>query len=429
MQSGQLRVRGLATTAAVACLALGVSSCGGGAQTKQASEAAHASSTSSSTSAVPAPWRSAQNVLLPSGPSAGQTVASVAGQPISAAEVRDVMVLKSPLGPVPDPPSYSACIADLKVHPEKTAQPVRAPGSPPASAAELRHTCEGRWAEQLVAGFSAVIHQHWLIDEARERGITVSAAEIDHEIRESKKILGSSAKWEAFLKGSGQSHAEIRHASKLNIITSKLFERAAHKVQAPDGAKISHYYAAHKQQFTIPEGRDVRIVRTTTAAAAANVKQELQSGKSFASVAKELSAIGQPLGASNGEVRDLRPGIYQEPALNNGIFSAHQRRLYGPIHIIAPHKTIAGETGDGFFIFEVRHVVPERLTPLAQVRGAIAGQLAKQIRLQTLRSFSKAFKAKWRARTDCRPGYVIVAFCKQYKGTKETEAQEDPYTL
>jgi hypothetical protein len=43
-----------------------------------------------------------------------------------------------------------------------------------------------------------------------------------------------------------------------------------------------------------------------------------------------------------------------------------------------------------------------------------AGTKTTALREAALARFGKAFKARWLARTDCRPGYVVVPICRQY---------------
>ncbi len=332
--------------------------------------------------------------------------------------------LKSPREPVPDPPNYPACIKNLKATPPETVGERQ-----PLDVASVKRRCRADYEEQLAAALGALIHEKWLIGEAREEGITASSAEVQHEIEQAKKSFRTSAEFEDYLKGNKLSLTQMRLDGKRSIITNKLFEGIAKRARTGAAGEVARYYAEHKQQFTVPAGRDVQILRTTSAAAAARIKQELQSGKSFASLAKGLSAIGQPVGAKNGEVKDLKPGYYQEPILNNAIFSATPNRLYGPIQLIAKHKTIAPETNSGFFLFEVKRTVPARQIPLAQVGAALAKELTKQRKLHAIASFIKAFKAKWKARTDCRPGYAVTRLCKQFAGSRRVEAAEDPYAL
>ncbi len=426
-QLGARSPRALLTGAALACLAfaLALASCGSSKQPSSASKSTATQGASSSATATQAAEANESVTILPRGSVAEQTIAAtVEGQPITAAAVRREMLLKSPKEPVPDPPSYPACIKNLKATPPETAGEREA-----LDLTSVKRRCRVDYEEQLAAALGALIHEKWLIGEAREEGVTVSPAEIKHEIDQAKKSFHAPGEYESYLKGNGLSPKQMELDSKRSIITNKLFEGIAKRERTNLAGEVLHYYETHKQQFTIPAGRDVQILRTTSAAAAANLKRELQSGKSFRSLAKQLSAIGQPVEAKNGEVKDLKPGFYQEPTLNNPIFSASLNRLYGPIQLIAKHKTIAPETNSGFFIFKVKAIVPARQIPLSKVRAALAKELTKARKLKAIGDYIKAFKAKWKARTDCRPGYAVTRLCKHFAGSRHVEAQEDPYAL
>jgi foldase protein PrsA len=364
-------------------------------------------------------------ILLPTGPAAGQTLASVAGEPVSAAEVARIMAEHSE-GPVPDPPNYSACIANLK-----RAAAAEASSATPAkeqSAAEHRQSCQSKYEAGLTAALSRAIHNHWLIGEARELAVRVSPRAVQQEFQAGVKSFKTAAEFNAYLKRSGQSVAAVKEELLLGKLSDAIFKVAKSKEHPTTPAEASAYYSSHPQQFTVPEGRDVRIVRTATEASALKVKQEIQSGKSFSSVASELSSIGQPLGVKNGEIKDLTPHELEVKEIDDAIFAAAPKRLYGPLKVIAQHKTIAPETNSGFFLFEVQSTVPARKVPLSKVSAALSKQLSTQRKNQSLASFVAAFKRKWIARTDCRPGYVIVENCKQFKSPKGSKPA-DPYTL
>jgi foldase protein PrsA len=268
----------------------------------------------------------------------------------------------------------------------------------------------------------------WVHDrEAAEEGIKVSDREVEQELTQGVKEYGGRGKFEAYLKGVKQTLPELKAELKVNKTADAIFKRIEEKNHAAATAEVSSYYTEHPQQFTTPAGRAVRIIRTATAASAATAKRELLAGKSFAQLAKELSAIGQPITARHGEVANMKPHLFLEQALNDAIFSAHLGRIYGPIKVTAHHKTIAPETNSGYFIFEVRALVPAHRTPLYEVKSALAKQLTQQQKSQNLAAFVKAYRSRWKARTDCRPGYVLTWLCRQYK-PKAGEAQ-DPYTL
>jgi foldase protein PrsA len=404
-------------------LSLGLGACGGGSHASSRPAGTHTSATSpgSTTSASLTSTSAPAGTLSPESASApaSTVVASVAGEPIHLGEVRHLMALTAGGEPLPDPPSYKGCIARTKA--AQLAK--KGEGATQEGEAQLRDGCAKSYETALGSALSRAIHNRWLSGAAAEEGIRISPEAVLREFDESKKSFKSNAEFEKYRAGSGQSIADMLSEIKIGKVANAIFKRIERKEHPASGAEAAAYYDAHRKQFEVPEGRDLHILRTTTKAAAMNAKRELQSGKSFAEVVKHLSAIGQPLGVKNGQMHDLLPGVYEEKTLNDAIFTAKLDRLYGPFELKAKHKTIAPETNSGFFLYEVTGVVPGKQTPLAKVKGAITKQLSEAQKQQTVAAFVASFRAKWKARSDCRAGYVVQN-CKQFKG-----GAEDPYTL
>jgi PPIC-type PPIASE domain len=418
----------------VLLLGLTLSACGNS-STPQSTHSAKASASTARTpahSTAPTTTTAANDPAttpLPSGPAAAHTIlATVVGKPVTAAEVRTVMEEKSAGKPLPDPPGYASCSAKLKEEasasePSKEAAELRGKNE-----AQLRDVCRGRYEDGLRTALGNVIHNRWLAGEARREHIEIGERAVQEEFETARKSFKNSAEFETYLKGSGQTVPVMKDEIKLGKVADVLFEKAKSKDHPATAGEVSAFYDAHIQGFKIPDGRHVRILRTATEPSAQRAISELRSGKSFAAVVGELSAIAQPIRAKNGEVKDLKPHLYEEKPLNNAIFTAKLNRLYGPLKVTATHRTIASETNSGFFIFEVLGIVPGHTVPLSQVKATIAQQLTTQQKQRNLASFVIAFRRRWTAQTDCRPGYVIIKSCRQFKAPKGA-LEEDPYTL
>jgi parvulin-like peptidyl-prolyl isomerase len=376
-------------------------------------------STSSASTTAPATQVATSSQLAPPSSIPPHTVlARVDGKAIDFATVAHLIAIDSAPSPAPDPPSFTSCIAAQKAKSDAAAQQPEA---------ELEQSCQKSYQAALATALGGAIHNQWLLGEAGELGLHVSAAEVQHEFELSKKSFKSEAEFTAYRKSTGESLADMRLNLKLGKLTDKIFEKIKQKEHPATNAEVGAYYAAQRSQYTIPAGRDVRILRTTTAASAARAKEQIQSGKSFAAVVKELSTIGQPITAAHGEIADLSPTLFGEKVLNDAIFSAKLNQLSGPVRVVASHRDIAPESGSGYFIFEVKSIVPAKQTPLGAVRNGIAEELTKAQKERTISSFIIAFRRKWTERTDCQPGYVVPR-CRQYKGSTAW-MREDPFTL
>jgi foldase protein PrsA len=313
---------------------------------------------------------------------------------------------------VPDPPSFTACVAHL----EATA-PKPAKGQAKPTAAELKSECEQQYKslQQEVLGF--LISSAWVIGEAENQGVKVSDAEVKKEFEKIKnQQFPKAGEFQKFLASSGQSVSDLLLRVKLNLLSTKIQQKVAKEKGAVTQAEISKYYKEHASQFGTPEKRDVRIILTKTEAQAEKAKKEIESGKSFASVAKSTS-IDPTSKANGGELKGVTKG-QEEKALDEAIFSAKQGVLSGPV-----------KTPFGYYIYEVTGTTPGNQQTLAQAQAAIKQQLTAQQQQQALSKFVKEFRKKWEGKTECRSGYTVQD-CKGYKApkTSSTEGAAAPQT-
>lgn len=414
----------LRSAAASLCLAvlLTLTACGSSSKPPSAKAGAKtqtkaATQASAATQQAQALKESTSGLATPTHLAPSTVLAHVGATPITFATVKNQMLLASPQVPLPDPPTYSSCTARLKATPSGAAQ----------TEAALQQSCEQSYKHLLQLALSGSIHTQWIVSEAAEEGANVSEREVREEFAASKKQFRTEAEFATYRKSTGQTIADMMSEIKLGKLTDRLFADIKKKEHPISNAEVVAYYRANPAKYTVPEGRDVQILRTTTEASALRAKQEIQSGKSFQSIVKELSTIAQPITAKNGEVKDLIPHLFEEKKLNDAIFSAQPNRLYGPVTIVESHATIGPESGSGSYVFEVKSIIPARAVPIVQVKSQIAEELAKGEKEKVVSAAIAAIKAKWRSRTACEPGFVVKN-CSQFKSSAK-EAEADPYTL
>jgi hypothetical protein len=415
----------LSLLALLAVLCLGLSACGSSKPKQSSLESSTKSPEGTKTSKesqlareqTQALAESTHQLATPTKLSPSTVLARVSGVPITFATVQHQMVLKSPQTPLPDPPAYSDCIARVKGTQSGLGR----------SEAQLKEACQQSYEHLFQSALSASIHNQWLIGEAGEEGVRVSPREVQEEFEQSKKQFRSEAEFATYRKGSGQTISDMLFEIKVGKLANGIFNNIKSKERPVTEATVAAYYRSHQSRYTIPEGRALRILRTTSEAAALRARQQLKAGKGFASIVAELPGIGQPITARHGEVKDLLPGVYGEKVLNDAIFSAQPGRLYGPVRVASVRRTIAPEADSGFFLFEVLRKIPAHLTALSQVKAAIREELVKAEKERTVSGAIAQIKAKWKARTDCQSGFVVKN-CSQYTGSKRAEVG-DPFTL
>jgi foldase protein PrsA len=303
---------------------------------------------------------------------------------------------------VPEPPNYTACIAHLQA---TAAKPVKGQAKP--TAAQLKSECEQQYKslQQEVLGF--LISSEWVLGEGASVGVKVSDKEVKKQFETIKsQQFPKPAAFEKFLATSGQTVSDLLLRVKLNLLSSKIQQHVVKSKGTPSEKQIEKYYNQNKSRFGAPEKRNLEIILTKTEAQASSAKKEVESGKSFASVAKSVS-IDPTSKAKGGLLSGVAKG-QEEKALDEAAFSAKKGVLSGPV-----------KTPFGYYVFEVLSTTPGSQQTLAQAKTSIKQQLTATQQQTALSTFVKEFKKKWTAKTDCRAGYVVQD-CKQYKAPKTT---------
>ncbi len=192
---------------------------------------------------------------------------------------------------------------------------------------------------------------------------------------------------------------------KLDLLSTKLQQKISKEAGAkPTQKEIQSYYEQHKSQYGQPEKRNILIILTKTQAQAEKAKKEIESGKSFSSVAK-ADSIDPVSKAAGGSLPGVVKG-QEEKALDEAVFSAKVKVLGGPV-----------KTPFGYYIYEVTKVIPGNQQALSSVKSTIKQQITAEKQQKAVSEFVKNFRKKWTARTECRNEYSVQD-CKSYKAPK-----------
>lgn len=306
---------------------------------------------------------------------------------------------------IPVPPSYSACIAHLAATAAKPAKGQSAPTSK-----QLKTQCETQYKSLQQQVLSFLISADWIIGEAKALGVKLTDKEVQKELVTIKnQQFTTPGSFEKFLTSSGQTMSDLLLRVKVRtMLPQKIEQKVTSKKATVSEAEVEKYYNENKSRYGTPEKRGVEIVLTKTEAQASSAKKEVESGTSFAKVAKKDS-IDPTSKADGGVLPEVVKGE-EEAALDKAIFATAKGVLSGPI-----------KTPFGYYIFEVLSTKAGTQQPLAKERATIKQQLIATKQQSALSTFIKNFKTKWTAKTDCRTGYVVQS-CKQYKAPKGAAA-------
>lgn len=341
-------------------------------------------------------------------------VVAVEGKGITEEQLRHriaVTVISASAGTIfekgavaPDPPRYEKCIAHL----EEISR-LRASGGAKPKRALLLKACQHQYEALLQEALSSEITSAWEFAEGAARGLSVSEAEVDKRYQiEKEKLFPTQAKLEHLLASTGQTVADLRLTIKRDLLNEKIqHDIVAGKVNVTQ-AEIEKYYHANQSQFGPTTHLDVRLIATQTKARAEQAKREVESGKSFASVAKKYStnpATARKGGLFPNLARDQAP-----PDLEKAVFAAKPGVLGGPV------KTFLG-----YWIYEVVDVKAHGAETLAQATPTIKERITTEKENALAQQFANEFKKRWTQLTECRPGFVAEQ-CKEHgaSGTSTT---------
>jgi foldase protein PrsA len=323
----------------------------------------------------------------------GDSVATVGGTSIDKAQFNHWMNVAARTSgqanaKAPDPPDYTACIADKR----KTA-PKPAKGQPKTTDAQLKTQCKQQYEGLRNQVVQLLVTYQWLEGEAKDLGVKVTDAEVKKAFDQQKKqSFPKDADYQKFLKTSGQTNEDILERVKLDLLSNKIRDKVTKGKDKVSNAQIADYYNKNKARFAQPEQRELRIVLTKDKAKADEAKKALESGDSWKEVAKKYSIDTQSK-SQGGKLPPVSKG-QQEKALDDAIFKAKKGELVGPV-----------KTQFGYYDFVVNKVTPASQQTLEQATPTIKQLLAAQNQQKALDAFAKKFRDKWKGKTECRDGY------------------------
>jgi foldase protein PrsA len=344
----------------------------------------------------------------------GDAVVSVGGTPITKAAFAHWMTIAAAGSagatgatkpPAPEPPDFAACIAHLEAAAAASSHGKTAPNK-----ALYKSQCEQQYTAYKSEVLNFLISSQWVISEAEEQGVHVSESEVKKQFDtlKSQQFPKESA-FKEFLAHTGETEADLLMRVKLQLLARKIQEKVTKGAKhTASKAEIAKYYNEHKSQYGKPERRNLLIILTKTEAAAKAAKAEIESGTSWATVAKAKSI--DPLSKSNGgSLPEVTRGE-EEKALDEAVFSAKVGVVGGPV-----------KTPFGYYVYKVTKVLPSNQQSLAQSEATIASLLSSQGSQKKLSKFVEEFRKKWMGRTECRSGYESPD-CKGYKAKTGTTA-------
>jgi foldase protein PrsA len=249
-----------------------------------------------------------------------------------------------------------------------------------------------------------LISAQWLIGEAADRGLAVSSAKVQRRLQESiESTPNGKREFDREAASQGRTTADVKLEIKAELAAQALSEMVFKRVPPVTQADAAAYYTRHQAEFRVRELRVVDLIESIkTRAAALALGRRVGTGSRFAGMAfrerVEQQTPQEEAQESNG-------------ALVRAIFAAKPGVVSGPASF-----------NNKWVLVLVRRILPARAKPMTAVKEEIVKHLTRQRYEKALKRFADAFRKKWRARTDCRPGFVVQG-CHQFTGQPQSEPQ------
>ena len=289
---------------------------------------------------------------------------------------------------VPDPPSFTRCIS------AKKRQPVPEGAQKPTDQ-QLKDQCKAEYDSLKEQVMQFLVSAQWILQEADERGLEVSDAEVKKQFEDQKEQSFPDDKaYKEFLETSGQTEQDLLFRVRLDVISNKVRQEILKGKSEVSNDDVRKYYEENKARFAQPERRDLAVVLTRNKTQADRARQRLEDGQSFKDVAADVS-IDEATKSQGGKLPGVAKG-QQEEAFDRAIFSAKRGELTGPV-----------QTQFGWYVFEVTKVTPADQQSLEESAETIRNLLRAEREQKALDEFIEDFREKYKDETACADGFVI----------------------
>jgi foldase protein PrsA len=323
-------------------------------------------------------------------------VASVDGNAIPISDFNKTLKVNAAQtgGVVPDPPTYTNCIANKK----KT--------SPKLSQTALKAQCVKDWTTAKTSIMTSLVQQKWFQLEAEDRGLNVSDAEVKARFAQLKQqSFPKDADYQKFLKQYNQTEADLLKLVRASMVQEKVQQEVT-TIPTPSTGQVTAEYNKNKKKYATPATRDINLVFTADKGKADSAKAAISNGDSWAVVAKKYSEDSVSKG-NGGKFPGVTKGQFPK-ALDTAVFSAQKGQVVGPI-----------KTQYGYYLFDVTKITAGSQQSLAKAAAQIRSTMQQEAQQKAQTNFQTEFTDKWRKKTKCADDFKVATVCGNTKKPKE----------
>src|SRR5262249_35204862 len=156
-------------------------------------------------------------------------------------------------------------------------RPVR--GQPKPTTAALKAQCRQQHDQLVTQTMTSLIQEQWVEGEAKDEGIAASDADVSRQLDQIKRQSFPTPKdYARFLKTTGMTQADVDERVRVQVLGGKILRKIQGGSKPVSAADVRRYFQANKQQFAVPERRDVQLILTRGRAKADAAKAAVSGG-------------------------------------------------------------------------------------------------------------------------------------------------------
>lgn len=256
--------------------------------------------------------------------------------------------------------------------------------TPQAELAERKQAVKNEIIDDL-------INELLIKDRADRLSITVTQSEINDAINRLKQQynIATDEQFEASLRQSGMTRAEMEARLRDTLITNKVFARELRNRAELDDRELRERYNREKERYRLPERarlREIVIVKPENPAAADEARQRAEAaaaqaraaGADFAKIATTVSEAGTK--EQGGDLGEVARGELL-PALDTAVFNAAAGNIIGPI-----------ETRSGWHILKVEQRLPSEVPAFESVKDRLRRDASEETFQRDLKAYLETLR-------------------------------------
>ncbi len=195
--------------------------------------------------------------------------------------------------------------------------------------AESVSQCKEQLADFRTRTMQSLVLAQWLNQEAADKGVHVSRAEVRKElVKTTTANFGSPKGYARFQRTTKIPESFFLEQARGAVLTRKLTKKASSAAPKASEAEIEEYFRANRKEFTKPERRTIRLLVVRSQAKAEGAHRELKRGKSWKQVVNAYVTDPARRTSTMKPVELTKTGLSKK--FEQAVFSASVGSLGGP---------------------------------------------------------------------------------------------------